>query len=291
MIIVRLIGGLGNQLFQYAIGRALSIKRNTELMLDISGFNYYKLRDYGLSNFNINAKIAKQSEINRLRKPRLNIIIGKINGILGYEKFKIKTLYKEKIFSYDHDVLMCSDNTYLDGYWQSERYFSDIRDILLNEISVVAEPDEPNKRIIKNMRAQNSISVHIRRGDYVTDKVTNSVYNHCSLEYYDKAISIMKKKLNDPVFYVFSDDIEWVKYNFSNYKNVIFIDHNDKDVEDLRLMSNCKHNIIANSTFSWWAAWLNTNPSKFVICPKRWFNSELINTNDLIKSDWIKVDN
>lgn len=262
MIITRLIGGLGNQMFQYALGRFLAEKHNTRLKLDVTGFQKYKLHKYSLAAYNINADLATVEEINSM-----NFCI------------------KEKHFSFDPDVLDLPDNVYLDGYWQSEKYFFDVKNILKKEFTVKFEQTGKNKEIAEVITSTNSVSIHVRRCDYITNKT----FVVCCLDYYYRCISFIDQNINSPEFFVFSDDPNWVKDNLKINFKTTFISCNNADTnyEDLRLMSLCKHNIIANSTFSWWSTWLNNNLSKIVIAPKQWFESCENNIKDLLPNEWI----
>lgn len=261
MIIVRLKGGLGNQMFQYALGRVLSIKNNTELLLDL---NYFKNknftpREYNLGVFNIKARILQENKIPFLIKYFLPIL----------------------------KKITWSGNIYLDGYFQSEKYFKEYTDIIrqdftLKEVSIKSES------LIKEIKNSNSVCMHIRRGDYVG----NTLHPVQDLAYYQNGIKELEKKTNIDKIYVFSDDIVWCKENLKSDRELFFVNReelNISDSEELSIMTNCKYFIVANSSFSWWGAWLSTREEKIVICPKKWFNNESINTNDLIPKEWIRI--
>jgi hypothetical protein len=292
MIIVRLIGGLGNQLFQYAIGRNLSIKTGMELKLDISGFEAYKLHAYSLGHFNIQEKIATKDEIAKLSRYAAHK--GKIWWLRNY-LFADPTIYiKEKRdleFQYDPTIMDAHGAVYLDGYWQNEKYFKDIEKILRQEFSVEEALAGQDKVIAESMAGTNAVSVHIRRGDYVTSAKTNAVHGTCDPDYYRRAAKLIAEKSPHPHFFVFSDDHEWVKNNIIFDNPTTYVAHNDasRNYQDLRLMSLCRHNIIANSSFSWWGAWLNANPGKIVIAPKQWVADQTRDAGDLIPQTWIKI--
>ena len=283
MIISKLKGGLGNQMFQYAIGRQLSLLNKDNLFLDkealLNNTNLiYTKRDYELNIFKLS---SKDLNFNNLTK-----FINKIK-----QKIKPRKIIIESSSEYNESILKHTGNLLLDGYWQSEKYFKNIEYQIREDFAFKNKPNEINANILEKIRQSNSISLHIRRGDYVYNLNTNKVHGICSTEYYDQGISIIQSKVSNPQFFIFSDDIEWVKKNHRFNSEPDYIDFNKgKDsFEDMRLMSNCKHCIIANSTFSWWAAWLNTNPKKIVIAPKKWFNDATINTQDLIPETWIKI--
>jgi hypothetical protein len=295
MIIVKLMGGLGNQMFQYAAGRALSISHNVPLKLDLdflldrSPRENFTYRNFELCNFNINADIASREELRYFTKR--NKFINLINHkIFGKPKITFKYL---PTFPYDDGFLLLPDNTYLEGFWQSEKYFKDIRPLILEELKITHPPEQHNALLLKNIKQQNSVSIHIRRGDYISNKVINNYHGICDLTYYIRVIKLVTQRIDNPVFYFFSDDMVWVKENFSDLKySFVFVNHNigSASYEDIRLMSNCKYNIIANSSFSWWGAWLNRNPEKLVIAPNKWFSKGDLDTKDLIPKEWIKID-
>ncbi len=280
MIIIKIIGGLGNQMFQYALGRALSIKNNVEFKMDLSGFESYKLHDYSLKHFNITENIATFKEIKSIKNKKLLQLF-----------YRHSSQIIEKYFYYDSAILKVIDKVYLDGYWQSEKYFNDISEVIRKDFTVKHQQAGRNKEIAELIEDSNSVSLHIRRGDYVSNKITNTVHGLCNLDYYNRAIIYIAEKFSNLHFFVFSDDPIWTKKYISVKENITYVDHNkaDKNYEDLRLMSQCKHHIIANSSFSWWGAWLNQNPDKIVIAPRKWFNEDSIDTKDLIPESWIRL--
>lgn len=289
MIIAKLQGGLGNQMFQYAIGRHLAHIHNAELKLDISWFDNIKdntaTREYKLKMLNIIENIAANDEIKRLKKYEQK------NGrryILHNLLFADNSIYvKEKQSRFDENILKASDNIYLDGFWQSEKYFKEIESIIRKDFAFKEKVSEKNRKIAEEISAVNSVSVHIRRGDYLT----LSQHGLYGKEYYKKAETIIDGKIKNPRFFVFSDDTEWVKRNIIFKRKTTYITHNkeSKDYEDMRLMSMCKRNIIANSSFSWWGAWLNQNPDKIVIAPREWVKKEQGKTNDRHCEGWIII--
>lgn len=283
MIITKLIGGLGNQMFQYAAGRSLAHANNTQLKLDISGYNNQKgitPRSYMLDIFNIQSNYANKTEIYKFRGNNILLRI-----------FKMNPYIMEKQFYFDPKIHIVKDNSYLDGYWHSEKYFKNIEQIIRQEFTYINKPDKTNKELIKQIDSCNSVSVHVRLGDYVEDEKTNQFHGVCRLDYYKAAITHEARQVKSPHFFVFSDDPGWCKANLHLKYPTTYVtnNHGGKDYEDMRLMSECKHNIIANSSFSWWAAWLNQYPDKTVIAPKKWFNDKSINTRDLIPKSWIKI--
>jgi len=298
MIIISLFGGLGNQMFQYACGKAVASHLNVELKLDVShvidrtprtNFTY---RDYELGVFNIKEKIATINEVRQFI-PNLWNSNEYIKQLYRLKRlFKGNSLYRERLkFIYNKDIELVKDNTYLYGYFQTEKYFENIREDLLKYFSLSNEMDKSNSAITTQMKNENAVSIHVRRGDY-----TNSPFVLLDIQnYYQKAIEFILEKIESPVFYIFTNDYLWTEENFAslNIKKTIVKINNDSKSSylDMILMCNCKHNICANSSFSWWGAWLNVNPEKIVITPKLWFkNAEYIqSTIDLIPTNWIKL--
>lgn len=292
MIITKLIGGLGNQMFQYATGRRAAHINNTLLKLDITGYNNQvgiTPRKYMLDIFNIHASIATKEEVSLFNIHSKNRIQRNLHRIILF--FLRRYYIRQKTTGFTTEFLTVPDDSYLDGYWGSEKYFKDIEDIIRKEFTFKSKPDDINQKMINQMKNCDSVSIHIRRGDYVNDKKTNQFHGVCDLDYYIRAIALIAKKVNNPKFFVFSDDPQWAKQNLHLKSPCVYVDHNTgkKDYEDMRLMSKCRHNIIANSSFSWWGAWLNSNKNKIVIAPKKWFNDKSINTKDLIPNSWIKI--
>ena len=295
MIIVKLTGGIGNQMFQYAAARRMSYVNNTQLQIDLGWFNESGLsanRKYELKVFNVIGKIATPSNILALKTRRQNPLSRRLPNFLKKTVFNTnQTHIIEKYFNFDPAILNVKDNIYLDGYWQSEKYFIDIEQIIRKEFTFKNDPTERNREASDAIVTAESVAVHIRRGDYVTLAQANAFHGLCPPEYYQLAVEEIAKQVNKPVFFVFSDDIEWVRDNVKLDYKTIFIDHNNPDqgYEDLRLMSLCKHQIIANSSFSWWGAWLNPSPNKIVIAPRIWFRKASQDTRDLIPSTWIEA--
>lgn len=288
MIIVRLMGGLGNQMFQYAVGRSLTVKHKTNLKLDLSFLQNppknITHRPYELNVFNIQSDIANKSEIDKFIPN--NKILYNIKRITG-----LKGVIKEPHLHFYEGLLSAPDNSYLIGYWQSEKYFKEVEDIIRKDFDIKLKATGINQKMIEKINNYNSVSIHVRRGDYISNPKANKFHGTPPLEYYEKAIEKMDTHVDKPHFFVFSDDPSWTKDHLQFEYPMTFISHNpdEKSYEDLRLMSLCKHNIIANSTFSWWGAWLNQNTEKMVIVPKKWFSDPSINTNDIIPVSWIKI--
>lgn len=293
MIIVKLMGGMGNQMFQYAAARSLSWRHGTALKLDLSFLEGEQagntLRTFELDRFCITAEKASRWEISTLSdsKGRAGL---EATFVKIFQRLTGHTSYRERWFHYDPNLMTLPDNAYLEGYWQSERYFADIREIIRNEFTLKAPLAGKNLELSDEIQSVNAVSLHVRRGDYVMDKKTCEMHGFCDLDYYRKAEAKILQTLKDPCFFVFSDDPEWVAKNLKFRGPAIYISHNGSmPHEDLRLMSHCRHHVIANSSFSWWGAWLSTGPEKLVIAPERWFNEPSINTSDLIPPGWYRL--
>lgn len=291
MIIVRIMGGLGNQMFQYAAGRQLAATHNTVLKLDISDFNDYNLHDYGLSSFKINEIFATPAEIQFLKEPESSSFKKKLKKLLRQPSKLGITHIREKQYHFDPEILTIPDSVYLDGYWQSEKYFSNIADIIRTEFTVKLPQADKNLELAQQITSCESVSLHVRRGDYVTDEKTNTIHGTCDLGYYERCIEHLAQKVHHPCFFIFSDDPDWAEKNLKITHPTTFVCHNGpkKNYEDLRLMSQCRHHIIANSSFSWWGAWLGQYQDTIVCAPDRWFNAPSFNTKDLLPNTWTRI--
>jgi hypothetical protein len=285
MVIVKMQGGLGNQLFQYAIGRYLSIKNTDTLILDNSFLNMtngsgYTLREYELGIFPVTPVILNEKKyFGQSMLSQLRTALARIKYI------------NEPNFKFLPEVLHWKGHLYLEGYWQTEKYFSDIADVIRNDLTFLPVLNDINKKVSAQIQACNAVSIHIRRTDYIGRDGGETYHNICSITYYLDAIELLVKAVPDAVFFVFSDDIPWVRKNLQIIYPHYFIDHNKgkQNFVDMQLMSMCKHHIIANSTFSWWGAWLNKYEHKMVIAPAKWFTDPNIDTSDILPESWLKL--
>ncbi len=288
MVIVHLMGGLGNQLFQYSFARNIAIKNNCELKLDLSSYENYEWHEYSLSPFNIKAAIASTAEIKKLKNKQQHFINKVLRKIIN----KGNIIINEKNIAFNPLYLDVKAPAFLSGYWQCEKYFIENKSIISNDLLITKLPSIKNQELMEEIKKYNSVSLHIRRGNYVSVPEFNQVLGTCSMEYYTAALNYISKIITNPVFFVFSDDIEWARQNLNTDHTFVFVDINDAkhDYEDLRLMQHCKHNIVANSTFSWWAAWLNKNINKIIIAPQQWFRGERnIDSTHLVPENWIRL--
>lgn len=286
MIIVKIVGGLGNQIFQYAYAKSLQ-QRGYKVKIDISAFETYKLHGgYFIDRYLIDIEPATPGE---LRRYGALGIISKLRKKFG---FKNNRLVEEETFFFDDRLMFPEDDTYIQGYFQSEKYFLKVREVILSQISLKNSLSTYGAGVQKEISmCKISCSIHIRRGDYLTNSATNKVHGVLDMEYYKKSIELLEKRFSNNIqYFVFSDDIEWVVDNL-NIKNSIFIasDQGRCPNEDIFLMSLCDHNIIANSSFSWWGAWLNQNLEKIVISPEKWFNDASLSAKDLLPKEWIHL--
>ena len=280
MIITKIKGGLGNQLFQYAVGRALSLHHKVPLKLDLTVFETYKLHNgYRLDQFAIQADIAAENDIINLKGGN-NVLF---SALRKAGLFKRKSYFKEKRSSYFDARVFKNKFVYLDGYWQNELYFSNIREVLLRELSPINSMNDLVCDYLEPIKKSNSVSLHVRRGDYLNLKNINVL----DVGYYMKASKYIRKNVEKPTFFIFSDDLDWCKKSLGFLDGCIYVDRTQTEIDDLKLMSFCRHNIIANSSFSWWGAWLNQNPGKTVIAPKDWMLNDPGSSN-VILSDWVK---
>lgn len=292
MIIVQLKGGLGNQLFQYAAGRRIAIANNFSLKLDLSWFEGQPDRPYSLNHFATIKDVASPAEIAHLAGSKWAHIKGyllhKINLDGTYGK---QTMISERSLDFDPSILQVSKGSYLKGYWQSEKYFKDIEEIIRKEFTVTTAPSPDNIKIANKIRSTEAICIHVRRGDYVSDPKANQLIGLCPLDYYYKSIDYILSKVDKPHFFIFSDDPDWTQQHIKIDAPITYVCNNssDKNYEDLRLMTYCRHFIIANSSFSWWGAWLSPNVQKIVIAPAQWFRGVQYNDEDRLPKEWIRI--
>lgn len=291
-IITKLIGGLGNQMFQYATGRALAHRLDVPLSLDASGFEHYDLRRYELGELAICATVASEEELAKAGvASRPHSLADRAMKFLGVRR--PANVIREATFAYDDRLERAGAPAYLDGYWQSERYFSGIADLLRREFSLKAPANDANAALARQIGAagSNAVSLHIRRGDYVSNAQTAQYHGVCSLDYYRAAVDHVAERIDVPHFFVFSDDHAWVSQNFRLDHAATLVDVNDADhgAWDMALMKACRHHIIANSSFSWWGAWLNPHADKIVVAPERWFSGASHDTSDLVPTSWSRL--
>ena len=285
MIVARLIGGLGNQMFQYAAGRALALRRDVPFCIDSRAFSDYKTHAFGMQCFS--AELT-EAPTRLLPNPPAE---GRLQRLLRQFMPAPLNVFTEKAFTFDDAVLDLLDGVYLDGYWQSEKYFADFADTIRSDFVVRHAPSTANQAWLVQIAQTHSVSLHIRRGDYVSNAAAASVHGTCDLGYYERAVAYLREATGvDPVLFVFSDDLDWVASNLRLPYQMHLIRDNDAftNYEDLRLMMACRHHIVANSSFSWWGAWLDGRPDSITIAPARWFAGDTPDARDLVPQRWVR---
>lgn len=275
-------------MFQYAAARAISIRMDVPLQLDLSWFATNPDREFALAPFNI------QGELIGGDGRRVNKEGGKFTRFFAKLRYRYHLLsfwrreYKEISFEYDPRFESLTAPIFLKGYFQSDRYFSAVSDVLRKDFTLTKKAESLTSQMEKAIQGVDGICIHVRRGDYVKNAKVNSETGTCSIDYYRRGLELVAKNLSSPHCFVFSDEPEWVKDNLElDFPTTVVDIHNtDQAHEDLRLMTACKNFVIANSSFSWWGAWLGQHPDKTVVAPAIWFKSEKKDTKDLIPHNW-----
>ncbi|WP_165730495.1 alpha-1,2-fucosyltransferase [Polaribacter sp. 20A6] len=294
MIIINLKGGLGNQMFQFAVASIVAEKSKQLVKIDNTYYDNVAIgatpRNYELSIFDKFFKIASEGERKKFLK---NSYLKKIKKKIGV---KYARVYKEPSLNYQPKLLCLNGPIYLEGYFQSYKYLMGWEDYIRKLYSFPIEDlGMKNKSFLKKITgSENSVGIHIRRGDYVSEKKFKDFHGICTKEYYLKAIEYFTNTYKNVTFVFFSDEIDWCEREFSDigFSTIFVKDNSGVDSwNDLFLMSSCNHNIIANSSFSWWGAWLNNNSKKQVIAPRNWYANEEANksSNDIIPESWIRL--
>lgn len=294
MIIVRLDGGLGNQMFQYAIGRAVALRHGTTLRFDLQAVAADTKRAYGLPVWRIAGDPASRLDVLRMRA--LNKVSRSLRPSAPYYRHPV---IFERDFSFDRNLLEAKRDCWLFGYWQSEKYFDAVAGQVRADFTPASELSITSRAVEREILASGNSSVflHIRRGDYASDPHTLQTHGSCSVGYYLRAADLIAQQVPDPRFFAFSDEPEWVRDNLRLPYRTTIVGHNKQsdafhvgsEHEDLWLMSRCRHAVLANSSFSWWGAWLNSERERIVIAPRRWFGTLEHDTHDLIPAGWIRM--
>ena len=289
-IIIRLAGGLGNQLYQYAMGRSLSLRTGRTLLLEKRNISRDQYRNYELSVFNIH-----EQHVDLITQWCTRWAASYSSGKLFRTICPLAWNYKiirDKEAGFDPSVFNLEMGTVvLEGYWQSFKYFDPYQDVIKSELTFKKEPSGLNVNIIDEIESVQSVAVHVRRGDYVTNPKCKDLHSVCSLEYYQKANNFLEQSVRKPHFFIFTDDPKWAKENLTFSGPSKVVDHNlgKADYEDFRLMTHCKHFIIANSSFSWWGAWLASFSDKIVVAPINWFKKDKSPPEDRFPGEWIRL--
>jgi hypothetical protein len=294
MIAVKLMGGLGNQMFQYAAARSLALEKKTWVYLDPS-FLYedskgrWTQRDYELDVFHIKYKFERSGRVRFLRSLNVKNYMKKLSDS-SWWFFPYRNFYQPD-HRFHPELFSYPKNTYLHGYFQSEKYFIKHEAQIRKDFEFLEPAKERNAEVLEQIRNSFSISIHVRRGDYVTLAAASEFHGLMGPAYYTAgADEILRGKSETPSFFVFSDDPQWCKENIRLSGETVYVDWNTgkQSFEDMRLMSNCKHHVIANSSFSWWGAWLNPSKEKIIVAPKQWFN-DASNQTDIVPESWIRL--
>jgi len=287
IVTVAISGGLGNQMFQYAAGRAVANRLGCRLQLDTRHYDRLKTFPYGLGEFAIDAIIGTSRTLPPAKETPLKYLTWRYLS-------KRTRFIREQGLSFNDRILKLKGSVYLHGYWQSERYFSDCAAQIRNDLQFASSLSDESSETLGQIRATPSIAVHARRGDYVTNRRANALYGTCSPQYYEDAVSeIIRKAKIEPTVFLFSDDLEWATQYLRFSVPTVAVNHHGRDTahQDLRLMAACQHQVISNSTFSWWAAWLNPSPDKIVVAPDKWFACPRTENADIIPANWLRRNN
>lgn len=300
MILVRSMGGLGNQMFQYAFGYCLAKKNETILKIDdtllLDRSQPHEIvthRTLDLTDvFDIRINMASEKEVEYFNgKTKYSSFADKIINSIVW-RLRRRHLIIEKNRKFDKYLLNTSDNKCLVGAWQSEKYFKEIS----GEIKSIFKFKQPvlfqSQKLEEDIISKNSVCLHIRRGDYVSSKLYSNVIGALDLSYYSKAIELVSQKLSAPCFYIFSDDLKWCKENLLISEDHVFVEDEHvgfKAGNYLQLMTLCKNFIISNSTFSWWAAWIGEKSESMVVGPINWFKDSNFDSSDILPEHWVKL--
>ena len=289
--IARIQGGLGNQMFIYAFAQNYRSILYDKTMYDDVNCS----RAFDLGKYNIDRNFASEEQINRCKHDirfKNKLFSKRFRKLLHLNKYILdfSNIKTEKVCNlYQENLLNIRGNAYFDWFFQTYKYFDKYREKLLHDFALLEPLNEENLTMLHKIQEANSVAVHIRRGDYTTPKCQLELLD---LDYYNKAFEIIKNKVSEPHFFIFSNDVDWVSENIKTGASQTIVDINDEShgYFDLELMRNCKHDIIANSSFSWWGAWLNDNPYKIVIAPQKWFKPKREESSeDMIPESWIKI--
>lgn len=287
-----LLGGLGNQMFQYAAGRALALRKQVPLKLDTTGFAAYRLHQgFELQRvFSCGIELASRADIRNVLGWQATPLVRRVLQKPLCSALRKHAFVVEPHFQYWPEINHVPDACYLSGYWQSERYFKDAEAVIRADFSFRQPLSSVNEQVAEHMQRVNAVSLHVRRGDYVSDSRTHATHGVCPADYYAAAMQHMAERVDNVHFFVFSDDMQWVREYLQFEHPVDFMEHNRGEAShnDMHLMSLCKHHIIANSSFSWWGAWLNPRADKKVIAPQKWFANNNV-TDDLYPPGWTRL--
>jgi hypothetical protein len=285
MIVTRIDGGLGNQMFQYAFGLYLALKHQAPLALDLSAYQAGPQHGYMLDRFQISAAPVNAESSQRIPKRYRK---APTTWMPDWLRPAVLARVKERPFGFHEKYLQSPDNSYLVGYWQSEKFFPGLRESLIEHFSLAVPISDRSQRVLERIQASNSISLHIRRGDYVNSAETARIYEQLSLEYYQRQLQRFADQHERVQVFVFSNDLAWCRQNLRLHWPIQFVDHNCAQTayEDLIMMSHAACNVIANSTFSWWAGYLNQRAQHSVFAPAQWFRPNTLDGTHIPCTTW-----
>lgn len=291
MIVSQIHGGLGNQMFQYAAGRALALRNGQPFKLDLSQMKGYTLHPYMLDQFAIRTPMATTAEIPKARKRDLQGIIQAF-ARFAFGRRTYPPAINEAGLRFDPNVFAWKGPAHLRGYWQCEKYFADHARTIRRDFQPSLPFGKNRSTTLEAINgASHPVSVHVRRGDYASDPETNAIHGTCSPAWYETAMQAMIAKRGGVSFFVFSDDPAWAKANIQSHEPLFFVEPQSDglDSHDMHLMAACNDHIIANSSFSWWGAWLNERADKHVIAPKQWFQTAALDASDIVPESWKRM--
>jgi hypothetical protein len=279
-------------MFQYAAGRALSLARGVPLRLDTQDFKGYTLHNgFELHRiFYIETELADARDVRQVLGWRAFSPLRRKLFHKRFVKFRGKHLFVDSLSNHRYNLADMTEKCYLMGNWQSERYFSQVAETIRRDLSFKTHLTGRNNELLKLMAKNEVVSLHVRRGDIASNPASLAIHGLCSLEYYRRAIEYVTARVAKPEFVIFSDDMTWVRENLSIDYPCHYVDHNKgfESYNDMHLMSLCDHHIIANSSFSWWGAWLNPKGDKIVVAPQQWFLANY-DSSDIVPSSWIQI--
>lgn len=295
-VVVSLKGGLGNQMFQYAAARALALRRGAPLVLDLAWFSEVlgvagaTVREYALEPFGLTVETRSAG----LPATLSSSLLARVMRRLRVQLPKLHAgarVFTERSFRFDPQVLGLQPPVWLDGYWQSHEYFADCAQLIRSELGVPRALSPASRHMLAQIQSREAICIHVRRGDYVSNASASATHGLCDMDYYIRGVALLTAGMSAPHCFVFSDDPAWVRENMQLAAPMTVVDVNGPDAahQDLWLMSACRHFVIANSSLSWWAAWLGASEGKQVVAPARWFREGGVDTSDLIPAGWIRL--
>jgi hypothetical protein len=293
MVIVKLKGRLGNQMFQYAVGRSLSARLGTQLTLDSSWLDEMRAKGlsiaYELDVFRIDVPVRPVWGAARLANP--SRLVHALQLLRPSRRRFVSTIAEGASYAFEPEVLTTPDDVYLDGYWQSERYFAEHEELIRSDFAFPALSAE-SERVAEEIRRGRTVSVHVRRGDYAVSARLRTTHGLLGSSYYERAVEKIAATAENVRLFVFSDDPSWCRTNLAFRQPTTIVERplpGDRAWEDMRLLSLCEHHVVGNSSFSWWGAWLDPSPAKVVVAPVPWLLAGDDGDEARVPSTWIRI--